>query len=353
MYPSIKNPSYGIFVKNIVEALKNLGIEFSKLSVIRGKSSNPIQKLYKYFIYYLGISFHYLFGKYDVIYVHFLSHNTPILYILIKIFGKRKKLVINVHGSDIIKSKGKKIDVYNVKILEYADKVVVPSSYFQDLMLNQYPKTTENLYYISPSGGIDPTIFYPSENPTPIKEIPILGFVSRIDARKGWDIFLKALKILKEKEIDFKAVFAGSGAQEENFKKMVSDFDLTNQVNFLGVVKQEELVKVYQSMDLFIFPTIREAESLGLVGLEAMACKVPVIGSKISGLQTYLVDAENGYFFTPGNETELAQKVIQFINLPFDKQLNMKEQAYNTSKTYQKNEVVQQLKKMFEQLQES
>lgn len=46
-----------------------------------------------------------------------------------------------------------------------------------------------------------------------------------------------------------------------------------------------------------------------LVGLEAMACEVPVIGSYIGGLKDYIKDKENGFFFTPGNAEELSNKI--------------------------------------------
>lgn len=52
-------------------------------------------------------------------------------------------------------------------------------------------------------------------------------------------------------------------------------------------------------MDLFVFPTQLE-ESLGLVGLEAMACGVPVIGSCIGGLTDYIEEGTNGFFSSRG-----------------------------------------------------
>jgi len=344
MYPSSKNPSYGIFVKNVVDSLEKSGVEFSKISVIRGKSSGFLQKLRKYLFYYGGIFTHYFSGNFDLIYVHFLSHNTPILYLLFKFFGKKKKLVINVHGSDVIKSRGKKIDRYNKKILKVSDKIIVPSVYFKNLMLAQYPEVPEKLYYISPSGGIDPKLFYPVKTLPTHTAKPVLGFVSRIDNGKGWDIFLDALAILQSENFDFKAKIAGQGAHENLLKQKITDLHLQEKVDFLGVIDQKDLADLYQSFDLFVFPTMREAESLGLVGLEAMACGIPVIGSHISGVKTYLIDEVNGFFFPPGNADILAEKVKKYFNLSEDQKIKMKEQALQTAQSYDKEKVMKNLK---------
>lgn len=347
MYPSSKSPSYGIFVKNTVEALKDLGVEFSKLGVIRGRADHKIVKLLKYLKYYWRITFHYLFGNYDVMYVHFLSHNTPILFLLYKIFGKKKKWVINIHGSDIIKSRGKKIDHYNAKILTYADKVIVPSAYFKELMLKQYPHTHENLYFISPSGGIDPAVFYPKENFKSTSKIPVFGFVSRIDKGKGWDTFMDALHLLHQENIEFKALFAGPGEQEDQLQQRIKDYHLTKKVEFLGVVPQQNLPEIYRDLDLFIFPSMLY-ESLGLVGLEAMSCGIPVIGSKISGIETYLSDGQNGFLFAPGDAKELAEKIKLYLQLSPEEQFDMKNQAIATSNAYHTDKVIRHLKKELE-----
>lgn len=347
MYPSAKSPSYGIFVRNMVEALKDLGVEFSKLSVIRGRSINKIGKLLKYIVYACQTLPHYVFGSYDLVYIHFLYTNTPMLYCMLKLFGKKKKWVVNVHGSDIIKSRGKKIDLYNAKILAYADKVIVPSSYFKELMMEQYPNTEENLYFISPSGGIDPTVFYPEENTDSTHNSPLFGFVSRIDKGKGWDTFMDALQLLHQENIDFKALFVGPGEQQDELRQRIEKDQLTQKVEFLGVVPQQNLPDIYRSLDLFIFPSLL-FESLGLVGLEAMSCGIPVIGSKISGIETYLIDGQNGFLFPPGDAKALAEKIKRYLQLSSAAQIEMKNHALATSKAYEKDKVMHDLKKELE-----
>src|SRR5690606_4263933 len=145
-----------------------------------------------------------------------MSHNAPVLALLFFFFKKRNALVMNVHGDDVTISKGKKIDILNKFVLKRTDLVVTPSPYFKEMMLTNYPFLKSERIFVSPSAGVDGQQFYPSAKP--VNDKPILGMVSRIDEGKGWDDFLKALKILKDRNIYFKAIIAGQGLQENDMK---------------------------------------------------------------------------------------------------------------------------------------
>lgn len=64
----------------------------------------------------------------------------------------------------------------------------------------------------------------------------------------------------------------------------------------------------YSAIDIFCFPTYRKSDSLGLVGLEAMACGCIVIASNMAGPTSYIKDQENGFFFKPRDGKDLNQK---------------------------------------------
>ena len=60
-----------------------------------------------------------------------------------------------------------------------------------------------------------------------------------------------------------------------------------------------------------MFPN--KKESLGLVGIESLACGVPIIGSNIPGIQSYLVDNFNGLLFKSGNIEDLSKKLMSYL----------------------------------------
>jgi glycosyltransferase involved in cell wall biosynthesis len=89
---------------------------------------------------------------------------------------------------------------------------------------------------------------------------------------------------------------------------------------------------------------------LGLVGLEAMACGVPIIGSKIGGLRDYLQDGYNGFFFEPGNGTDLASKILQFYYLDRLTKSRFSENAISMVQRYDSGLENQRLVKELEDL---
>jgi len=154
MYPSRKDGLFGVFVKNFVKNLARQGANFTHLAVIKGKTPSSIKKGLRYLYHYVNSLFHGIFTKSDFIYVHFLWHHTPIIILLGGVF--RKKIVVNVHGSDITQfNKSKLQKRLNALALKYAERVVVPSQYFVEIIKDAFPNVTTNNIIVYPSGGIN------------------------------------------------------------------------------------------------------------------------------------------------------------------------------------------------------
>ena len=81
-----------------------------------------------------------------------MSLNTPLVGIgeHCSYLKNKKPLVMNVHGDDVTASEGKKIDILNKYVLKRTALVVVPSSYFKELVLNNYPFLTQKQVFVSP-----------------------------------------------------------------------------------------------------------------------------------------------------------------------------------------------------------
>lgn len=348
MYPSKEDPDYGIFVYNIEKALEKNGAWITEKAVISGRPKSTTDKLNKYRKFYADIFSAYRKGNFDMVYLHFISHSSPGLLLAKFLIGKKKKIVINVHGSDILVHNKGILKACNEILLKHTDLLVVPSDFFKKIIEKVFPNFPKNKLYISPSGGIDSDIFYLQKNKTNQNNFH-LGYVSRIEEEKGWRIFLQALKILKTNNFRFQASIVGTGSEVKDLMEKISDYDLQEQVAYCGVLSQGELNNFYNELDLFIFPTKAE-ESLGLVGLEAMACGTPIIGSKIAGLKTFIKDKENGLFFTSGKDKELVEKINYYFHLPENEKLKMQKEAVKTSEQYQEDRVAKALFEKFKQL---
>ena len=82
-------------------------------------------------------------------------------------------------------------------------------------------------------------------------------------------------------------------------------------VNFLGFVNHDNLTKLYNESDVFIFPTL--GEGYGLVVLEAMSCGLPVICSSNAGGNDAIIDGYNGFVFDAGDNEDMKKKIEWFI----------------------------------------
>ncbi len=353
MYPSKEYPNYGVFVKNTEEILKDNGWEISK--AVMYKQTNKIAKMIHYIMYYLKIILKGLFLKNDLIYVHYASHNAYPLLFLKRL--KNVKIYVNVHGSDVVPevASQEKYQPYVKKLLSCSTKVIAPSNYYKELVSEKFGINKDKIF-VFPSGGVNKNTFRVMENKDTIRqelqlsaEYNYIGFVGRIDVGKGWDIFLEAYKAVKDTGAydQTKMLIVGKGAQQKEFEDRIDRLGLRSDLVYFPLLPQSQLAQVYNCLELFCFPTTRKGESLGLVGLEAMACGVPVIGSRIGGLKDYIQDQVNGLFFEPGDSNALARQLEKYSQLSKDEQDKMKEHALITAEGYEVNNIKQTLVEIF------
>jgi glycosyltransferase involved in cell wall biosynthesis len=348
MYPSPSNPGYGVFVRNFESAMRAHGVCFD-LAVINGKGVGRLDKLIRYVGFFLNVAYKVVFRKYDCVYVHYIAHSMiPLVPLL---FFKKIKLVCNAHGEDLLPVSFLERLIFRVvrHTVEGAEMVVVPSGYFASIANDKLGNVN---VFVSPSGGIDLDIFKPIPGAAIRGDVFRIGFVSRIDVGKGWDILLNAALEIKSKtpELKFKIDFVGEGGQVSELCRMIEDLNLEDVVSYLGPMEQKDLPRFYASLNVFVFPTVRNAESLGLVGLEALACGVPVICTKIGGVTSYMKHGVNGFLFSPGNYHELADLVYLYVGLSPCEVTEMKKAASLTVVEYDKSHVALRLYNKLEQI---
>jgi N-acetyl-alpha-D-glucosaminyl L-malate synthase BshA len=115
-----------------------------------------------------------------------------------------------------------------------------------------------------------------------------------------------------QKQIKAKLLLVGDGPEVTIVNRLVRELDLTNKVLFLG--KQDNLEELYSISDLKLL--LSKKESFGLVLLEAMACGVPCIGTRVGGIPEVIIDGETGYLCELGDVEEIADKAITLLSDP-------------------------------------
>ncbi|MEZ7893096.1 MAG: glycosyltransferase family 4 protein [Candidatus Wallbacteria bacterium] len=344
LYPTDKMPSYGIFVKRCEEGLIQNGFDLIKI-VLNYKFRGIIGKILEYLKFYIKIIKAGFLENYDIIYGHYPSH---ICFPLILVSLSRKtKIVLNVHGGDLIpenKYIGLSYNLFFIKILSFflsrADLIVSPSKHFYDILTQKYKVKKEKIF-ISPSGGVNRFFFHPlpsvnfEKQKLKLSDKFVIGYISRIDKKKGWHIYLEALKRLRNNGMikNIHGLIVGAGPDLSELTDKINEYKLENDITYITQVNPESLVDYYNILDIFIFPTFKD--SLGLVGIEAMACGIPVIGSIEGGLKDYIVEGENGFFFQTGNDLELTQKIEYYYQLDQQSKQQLKDNALKTSELFE------------------
>lgn len=342
MYPSKDAPNYGVFVKNFVDELEKK----EKVELITfTKKYSVVSKILAYLLFYLKILFRYIVGSHSLVYVHYAGYNAPPV-ILGRLFRKRKKLIVNVHGSDVTPEKKFEqfTNFFTGILLKKADLTIVPSSYFSRVVVEKYGTVKT---FVSPSAGVNLDLF--TEHMRERKADTLtLGYVSRIDPEKGWDLLLNAISDLRSSLPNMRVIIVGSGSQNEELNERISSLSLRSNVTRFEMLPQEKLAAIYSELDVFVFPSYRAGESLGLVGLEAMACGIPVIGSDFGGISTYLIDSYNGLLFKPQSLRSLKEAILKFSQLSTSEIDFLKKNALKTAQKYDSKVVTEDLIKKIE-----
>lgn len=147
------------------------------------------------------------------------------------------------------------------------------------------------------------------------KQTIVIGILGRLERTKGFSEAIKAMKILQKKsDKKFILKIGGSGKEEANLRALVNNLDMQDSVEFLGWVKNKE--DFFNSIDIFILPSLEE--TFGLVILEAMKFKRPIITSDADGPKEILRDNNEALFFAinpvKNIEERIAASIIKLIN---------------------------------------
>jgi glycosyltransferase involved in cell wall biosynthesis len=127
---------------------------------------------------------------------------------------------------------------------------------------------------------------------------------------KGIDVVLRALAELPDSVVLW---IIGEGEEATNLQTLCRELGLEDRVRFLGL--QRHVEPFMQAADCLVCPSLW-AEAAGLVNVEAHACGLPVLASRIGGIPEYVEEGRTGFLFTPGDHGQLAEKIRRLHSAP-------------------------------------
>lgn len=141
------------------------------------------------------------------------------------------------------------------------------------------------------------------------KNTSIVTFSGRFVQRKGINFLLESWKSVVNKSPDAKLILLGDGPMLSDMKRTSEGLGISRSVIFFGHV--HTVTDFLHMTDVFVIPSLQEGMPNAL--LEAMACGLPVIASRIGGIVDVVKDGENGILFKPGNISDLASAINNLL----------------------------------------
>ncbi len=204
-------------------------------------------------------------------------------------------------------------------------------------------KINEKKIKYIPAFYIDFDIFKPQET---AKKYDLV-FSGRLVKSKGIFLLLKAIKSIKHQASSIKLVIVGSGPLEGKIRKYIKKNKLENNVVFSGwLATVDDLAKVYNQSKIFVMPSFNEGGPR--TPLEAMACKVPVITSRVGIMIDIIKSGENGLFIN-WDTKDIAKKVMKLLA---DDNLYKKiaENGYKTVQKFERKKAIKNYAETYQKL---
>lgn len=167
--------------------------------------------------------------------------------------------------------------------------------------------------HVIPQFGVEPEHFISQQSPRNNGEFHI-GYMGRIIEAKGLATLVEAFAMLPSQ---CRLILIGQGPYKDYLVQMVQQLHIDDRVIFQPPVPSTEVPDMISKLDVLVLPSLTRSnwmEQFGRVLVEAMICKVPVIGSSSGEIPNVIGNA--GLIFNEGNASDLAQKILLLINNP-------------------------------------
>jgi phosphatidylinositol alpha-1,6-mannosyltransferase len=172
--------------------------------------------------------------------------------------------------------------------------------------------------------GVDSELFSPAADGATVRRRhgllgrPVVVCVSRLVARKGQDVLIRALPQIQRRVPGAVLLIVGGGPHREQLERMVREAGLERDVVITGSVPFAELPAHYAAGDVFAMPCRSrlhglEVEGLGIVYLEANACGLPVVAGDSGGAPDAVLEGKTGYVVDGRSVEAVADRVSTLL----------------------------------------
>jgi alpha-1,3-mannosyltransferase len=278
---------------------------------------------------------------YDVIHVHCVDFFID--YLAITKLLHKKKIILTTHGGFFHTKKFSllKILFFNCITrftIKGCDKVIACG----DNDFNIFSKISSKVVKIDNGVNTKPYI-----NNEKLVKIGTIVYVGRIDIHKRIDNIIRVVKAIHDKGFLANLHIIGPDWNKlrPELEKLASQLNINNSVVFKGAVSDQELINEYKEAQIFV--SASEYEGFGLSAIEALSSGTLCVVHKNNSFLKLFEDTKFAILSDFSNTEETANKIIEILNLPFDKYNSLSKQAREYANQYSWEYVEQKITKFY------
>jgi phosphatidyl-myo-inositol dimannoside synthase len=187
------------------------------------------------------------------------------------------------------------------------------------------PSAADRMVQLTP--GVDEQMFHPGAGGDEVRaryglrDRPLVVCVSRLVARKGQDVLVRAWPAVREAVPEAALLLVGEGPYRRRLERLVHDTGVASSVTFTGEVPWEELPAHFDAGDVFAMPCRTrngglDVEGLGIVYLEASSTGLPVVAGDSGGAPDTVREGETGYVVDGRSVEAVADRLVTLLRDP-------------------------------------
>jgi glycosyltransferase involved in cell wall biosynthesis len=205
--------------------------------------------------------------------------------------------------------------------LTYESWRVIACSEYMASEISDFFQCPRNKIDVIPNGVdtsqfdlLDGQQFGPFRNMYALPFQEIVFYVGRVVYEKGLHVLIRALPEVLDRQPSAKVIVAGRGPELESLRSLAWNTGVGEKVLFTGFIADEDRDRLFKVADCAVFPSLYEP--FGIVALEAMAAKCPVVVSEVGGLKEVVQHAETGITVYPDDPGSLAWGILHTLQHP-------------------------------------
>jgi glycosyltransferase involved in cell wall biosynthesis len=203
--------------------------------------------------------------------------------------------------------------------LSAATFVAVISSFNREYLVSHYGERSRGKLVVVRC-GVDAERFTREIDCSTRREGFRIVCVASLQPYKGHQVLVDALARLRDRDVPFECLLVGEGAERASIEEQVRRLDLADRVSLAGALRSGDVLRIFKTADVVALSSVVVAsgqmEGIPVALIEALACEVPVVASRLSGIPELVIDGETGLLVDAGDADALADAIERLSRDP-------------------------------------